>query len=69
MSRPETARLPHVVRECLLTLSMLIKMYIHDIYSHVFTVLNTQKYYFDQITDFSHFVSSGDHRLQSHRVF
>ena len=30
-SRP--ARLPYVVTECLLTRSMLIKMYVHDIYS------------------------------------
>ena len=47
-----TTRSPRIVTECLLTLSMLIEMYIHAIYSSfcIETILSNRKHQYEFIT-------------------
>ena len=50
-----TTRSPRVVTECLLTRSMLIKMYVYDIYSRfrIWTILSIRKHGYEFITTLS----------------
>ena len=50
-----TARSPRIVTECLLTRSMLIKMYVYDIYSRfrIGTILSIRKHGYEIITTLS----------------
>ena len=57
-----TTRSPRIVTECLLTCSMLIKMYVHDIYIRLRAgaILSIREYEYDFITTVTMILSSLD---------